>query len=344
MRRLLPWLIAALLLAAPFGLAPRPAEAQTIVHIVQPGENLFRIGLRYGVPWSAIMSANGLSSITIYVGQRLTIPLSPAALPPAATAGAPAPTTAPPAAAAPAPGTYVVQAGDTAWRIASRYQITVTDLAVANGLYDPRFLYAGQSLVIPGGAGASAAPASAAKYLNVVGRGQSLPLNCEARSAVDWAAFFGVAIDELEFFWGLPASDDPEIGFVGDVYGAWGQVPPASYGVHAGPVAARLRAYGVRAQALRGMGQTNLQTEIDAGRPVIVWVIGHVWDGAGQTYVAPSTGNPVTVARYEHTVIVTGYTAETVTVLDGAFTTTHTWAQFLRSWGVLGNQAIVVGP
>ena len=50
------------------------ARAQNVIHIVQPGENLFRIGLRYGVGWVAIMSANGLSSTTIYVGQQLIIP------------------------------------------------------------------------------------------------------------------------------------------------------------------------------------------------------------------------------------------------------------------------------
>ena len=61
-------------------------------------------------------------------------------------------------------------------------------------------------------------------------------------------------------------------------------------------------------------------------------------------YVAPSSGNATTVAPFEHTVIVTGYGAETVTVLDGAATYTRSLAQFLRSWGVLGNMAIVAGP
>ncbi len=43
-------------------------------HTVQRGENLFRIGLRYGVSVAAIQAANGLAGTTIYVGQRLTIP------------------------------------------------------------------------------------------------------------------------------------------------------------------------------------------------------------------------------------------------------------------------------
>jgi len=44
------------------------------VHVVQAGENLFRIGLRYGTTAAAIRTTNGLTSDTIYVGQRLTIP------------------------------------------------------------------------------------------------------------------------------------------------------------------------------------------------------------------------------------------------------------------------------
>lgn len=44
-------------------------------HVVQPGENLFRIALRYNMPYTTLARANGLSfPYTIYVGQRLTIP------------------------------------------------------------------------------------------------------------------------------------------------------------------------------------------------------------------------------------------------------------------------------
>ena len=53
--------------------APPVAGQQT--HIVQPGENLFRIALRYGVSVQAIMAANGMSdSNMVYAGQQLVIP------------------------------------------------------------------------------------------------------------------------------------------------------------------------------------------------------------------------------------------------------------------------------
>jgi LysM repeat protein len=45
------------------------------IHVVQPGENLYRIALRYNTTVWAIATANGLSNTHfIYVGQRLRIP------------------------------------------------------------------------------------------------------------------------------------------------------------------------------------------------------------------------------------------------------------------------------
>lgn len=312
--------------------APRPALAAGIIHVVQPGENLFRIGLKYGVDWRAIMTANGLYSTNIYAGQSLVIPG------PTAEAAEAAPVT-PPAASAPAPeaGTniYIVQRGDALWLIAQRFDVTVSDLLRTNGISNPNLIFAGQALVIGGPA---VAPA---KLLNVTGRGQALPLDCESRSAVDWAGYFGFSIDELEFFNLLPVSDDPDTGFVGDVHGGLGQIPPAPYGVNAGPIAGVLQAYGVPARAVSGLTWDALRAEIDANRPVITWVVGAVGSGTAVQYTAASNGHTTLVAAFEHTVMVIGYGADTVVILDGGTQYTRTLAQFLASWGVLGNMAVV---
>ena len=58
-------------------LAPGTAMAQGVgqTHVVRPGENLFRIALRYGVSVQALASINGIANPTmIYVGQTLVIP------------------------------------------------------------------------------------------------------------------------------------------------------------------------------------------------------------------------------------------------------------------------------
>ncbi len=66
-----------------------------------------------------------------------------------------------------------------------------------------------------------------------------------------------------------------------------------------------LRGYGARAVAVRGMTFTALKREVAEGRPVIAWVTGHVTPGKGIPYEVD--GRTVTVAAYEHTVIVIGY-------------------------------------
>jgi len=159
---------------------------------------------------------------------------------------------------------------------------------------------------------------------------------------VDWAAYFGIQIDETAFFEALPTSNDPELGFVGEVRDPWGQVPPESYGVHAEPVAALLRGYNLPAQARRGMTYAALRAEISTGRPVVVWVVGRVGRGTPIPYLS-STGAATTVARFEHTVIVIGYTQTEVTVLDGYWTYSRPTQDFLASWAVLGNMAVVWG-
>jgi LysM repeat protein len=49
--------------------------AGNVVHVVQRGENLFRISLRYGVTMASIAALNGIANFNlIYAGQRLIIP------------------------------------------------------------------------------------------------------------------------------------------------------------------------------------------------------------------------------------------------------------------------------
>ncbi len=62
------------LLALP-GCAGRRPGGPGVIHHVQSGENLYRIGLRYGVPAGEIARANGIRDVTsLRIGQRLYIP------------------------------------------------------------------------------------------------------------------------------------------------------------------------------------------------------------------------------------------------------------------------------
>ena len=132
-------------------------------HVVQPGETLYCLGRGYGVLPSAISSANSLSAFAhLSIGQVLDIPAVPWMRIPAGpvcapqfvspyssvTVVTPAPATNTPPASSSA--FYVVQRGDTLWRLGLRFGVTVYALKVANGLQS-NLIYVGQMLVIPGG-------------------------------------------------------------------------------------------------------------------------------------------------------------------------------------------------
>ncbi len=175
---------------------------------------------------------------------------------------------------------------------------------------------------------------------NISGHRQYFPLGCEAATAKDWANYFGKDFNEFEFQYKLPISDNPDLGFVGNVNSPWGQVPPYAYGVYAGPVADLLNAYGIPAKAYKGYTLEQIKAKIAEDKPVIVWVIGNVVGGVPAEYTDVH-GNKTIVAAYEHVVIVTGYNKDHVRYMtNGRFYETPN-AVFLNSWGVLGNMALV---
>lgn len=67
-------LFAGIVPAADTGVAEAQSPACTQTHVVQPGENLFRIGLRYGVSWPTLQAWNYLPNANVvYVGQALCV-------------------------------------------------------------------------------------------------------------------------------------------------------------------------------------------------------------------------------------------------------------------------------
>lgn len=182
---------------------------------------------------------------------------------------------------------------------------------------------------------------SSASIDGVTGQAQRYTLSCEARSAVDLAGFWRVWIDETEFLNGLPKSDDPNEGFVGNYWDMRGQLPPASYGVYEQPVAALLRDYSLNAEGWRGMSWDTLRAEIAAGRPVMAWVAGNTEPGVPVLYT-PSNGNTTVVTSFEHTVLIVAYDETYVSILDGDILYLRTVGQFLDSWSVLENRAVTI--
>ena len=120
-----------------------PPNAAPTPYIVRPGDTLFSIATRYRTTAARLAQLNGIVNPTmIYVGQSLTVPAAPNA----PSASSPA--------ATPAPAgdmVYVVQPGETLFRIALRYNTTAWNLAAYNKLDSPTMIYAGQRLMIPSG-------------------------------------------------------------------------------------------------------------------------------------------------------------------------------------------------
>jgi spore germination protein len=101
------------------------------IHIVQQGENLFRIALRYKVTVAQVQQWNALPNANlIFAGQSLCIQ---------------GPVTNPP----PSSKVHTVWYGDTLGRIARTYGVDLNVLARVNHIVNVNFIYVGQKLNIP---------------------------------------------------------------------------------------------------------------------------------------------------------------------------------------------------
>ena len=100
---------------------PTPTNTYT----VKSGDSLYSIAKQYGVTVDALKSANGKTSNLLSIGEVLVIPTTTTST-----------------------RTYIVKAGDSLWKIATNYGVSVNALKQANGLSSD-LLSIGQVLVIP---------------------------------------------------------------------------------------------------------------------------------------------------------------------------------------------------
>ena len=106
---------------------PPSTAAGGIYYVVQSGENLFRIGLKFGTTADAIASASNIADPgQVSAGTTVLVPVPP----PQGTYG------------------YYVQSQDTAYSIASKFGMTVEELATLNNLGANHAISTGQVLII----------------------------------------------------------------------------------------------------------------------------------------------------------------------------------------------------
>lgn len=112
---------------------PATAAGET-TYVVQPGDRLFRIALRFGVDYRALAAYNNiLNPDRIYPGQVLRIPQPGVS----------------PTPSAPGEILYTVQPGDNLFRIALRYNMNYLYLAAYNNISNPHQIRVGQVIRIP---------------------------------------------------------------------------------------------------------------------------------------------------------------------------------------------------
>lgn len=131
--------------ALPTPTVPVAAAGICSEHLIAPGENLYRLSIRYGVTVDAIAQANNIVNPSlILAGDTLQIPCPSPATTTTGQGGATTTTTT-------SPGRYIVEPGDNLYRISIKFGVSMSALMTANGMTPAtiNFLRAGQELIIP---------------------------------------------------------------------------------------------------------------------------------------------------------------------------------------------------
>ncbi|WP_409300411.1 LysM peptidoglycan-binding domain-containing protein [Peribacillus sp. SCS-155] len=108
----------------------QPATQPTTTYTVQSGDTLWKIAQKLGVTTQAIIDANKLDPTKyLYVGQKLNIPVSSAAIQPNTT--------------------YTVVSGDTLWKISQKFGVSIQAIVDTNKLDPSKPINIGQKLIMP---------------------------------------------------------------------------------------------------------------------------------------------------------------------------------------------------
>ncbi|MEO1440490.1 MAG: LysM peptidoglycan-binding domain-containing protein [Chloroflexota bacterium] len=183
------------LLLASYAL-PTFAQEETTTHIVQPGENLFRIALSYGLTTEELAAANNIADTTrILAGQTLLVPAGdiPVGGPVVDTVivaedVAPvevasevvvAEAVSPDPVAETSPIYHTIQRGENLQAIAEAYGTTEVEIIELNSITNPNRILAGQQLLV----GYEAAPTEIAVVESESAVMEAAPV--EAAAAVD---------------------------------------------------------------------------------------------------------------------------------------------------------------
>ncbi|MBE2270334.1 MAG: LysM peptidoglycan-binding domain-containing protein, partial [Anaerolinea sp.] len=128
-QRLFVVLLVCVLVFAPPVVAQDTAQTNVTIHVVQRGENLFRIALHYSTTIEVLTQLNGITlADNIFVGQRLLVPTT--------------------SIAAGDQQVHIVQPGESLASIAALYGMTPEALAAQNEITEQSGFYVGLALIV----------------------------------------------------------------------------------------------------------------------------------------------------------------------------------------------------
>ncbi|OUZ14572.1 muramidase family protein [Enterococcus cecorum] len=119
----------------------------TSTYTVAPGDSLYAIATKFGVTIAQLKAWNQLSSDMIYVGQKLSIQTGTGNTAVTPSPSTPANPTTPSTSIQDNAQTYTVVAGDSVWKIANQFGISMDELRSLNHIQN-NFIYPGQVLKI----------------------------------------------------------------------------------------------------------------------------------------------------------------------------------------------------
>lgn len=292
------------------------------LHTAQEGDTVASIAQQHGVSVDALAAANNMDPASdLTPGQDLIVPR----------------------AANSASQLYVVEQGDTVASVATAFGVSAGDIIAANAIGDIQDLRIGVTLTIPALTGAptgSQEGSSASTIHGVSAYKQSRSLSCEYASVYIATSIFGNPIPEADYISTTAQSANPHDGFRGNIDGTWGITD--DYGIYAEALVPLLEQRGYVGEVSYDPSQERIQSNLDAGRPVIVWI---ATKGETGFYADDATGR-YKLVPFEHVVVIYGYDESGVFVSDpGNGSLSHYgWGWFLPAWDVMDGMALTVYP
>lgn len=172
---------------------------------------------------------------------------------------------------------------------------------------------------------------------------QQRSLSCEYASVHIATTMTGQPISEYAFDDVVPLNENPHLGYRGNIHGDWGNT--TDYGVYNEPLERALTQFDVQSDAFYAGGERSaLTTQLDAGRPTIVWL---ALRGAGGSFDAyADDGTRYQLTQWMHVMVAYGYDETGVYLTDPgtAVYRFYDWEEFMAMWNVMDGMGLSVYP